>query len=354
MKITKVLKGRVLSITEKYILMYEKGKLIVYENNKKNRIIQKIRIGGWFERISILNRLLRMEPRCAIQISEYNFLISYNGKIINYNFKNNAIFVEHVYDKGMKNPLCFCEEKTTDGTSNIYYGEYIWNMNKEPVAIYKRSDNEWTKIFEFEAGLVTHIHNIIFDEIKKCFYILTGDSDKESGIWVANNDFSIVTPLIVGKQKYRSCVLFPTEEGAIFASDTPLEENHISELIVKESKVLDMRELILLPGSCIYGGIVKGEYYFSTTVEPDSSLSGLRYKVTYKLGDGIKDRYAHIIRVSRDGRIDEVYKAKKDVLPMWLFQFGNFIFPYNTTEEVVIVSQALKCGHSKSLFLGDE
>lgn len=352
MRITKILEGRVLSATEKYILVYDKGNLIVYANDKKNSIVKKVIVGNWTEKITLLNRLLRKEPRCAVQINDSQFLISYNGKIYNYDIKNNKLVIEHVYEKGMKNPLCFCVEKREDGTINVYYGEYIWNENKGPVAVYKRADSCWEKVFEFKAGLVTHIHNIIFDEKRKCFYILTGDSDEESGIWLANNDFSTVTPLVIGKQEYRACTLFPVEDGVVFATDTPLKENYISKLVIEKGVVSRIQKLISLPGSCIYGGNINGNYYFATTVEPDSSLGKLRYKFTYKLGKGIKDRYSHIIRMSENGSINEIYKSKKDGFPMWLFQFGNFIFPYNTTNNIIVVSQALKCGHSRSFVLG--
>ena len=354
MKIIKSLKGRVLSVTNKYILIYKNGDLILYGNSLKLKILQRIKIGKWYEKITFVNRILRLEPRCAIQITEDEFLISYNGKIINYNISENRIKTEHQYIKGMKNPLSFCKQKKDNGASDILYGEYTWNKKKKPVGIYRRTNDCWKKVFEFDAGKVTHIHNIIFDNQRNHFYILTGDSDKESGIWIADNEFLQVKPLVVGKQSYRACVLFPTANGVIFATDTPLETNNVSELIIKDGNIIEIRHLFSLPGSCIYGANINGDYYFATTVEPDPTVSGIRYKFTYKLGKGIKERYAHIVRLSKSRDIEYIYKSEKDILPMWLFQFGNFIFPYNTTEKVVVISQSLKTGHSKTLWLGDE
>lgn len=351
MIVTKTIKGRVLAISNDLILIYRRGFLIVCENSKTNKVLSRKKIGNWIEKSTLLSRLLRREPRCAVKLGDSSFLISYNGHILNYDYKKNIITDEHSYDKGMKNPLSFCVEKTCKDEEIIYYGEYIWNEKKGPVAVYKRSKSTWTKVFEFDCGMITHIHNIVFDEFKKCFYILTGDDDSDSGIWIADYSFSRVEPLIVGKQAFRSCVLFPFETELLYATDTPLEENTLSKIVCNNK--VEVETISSLPGSCIYGGKVNGEYYFATTVEPDSSLPGLRYRFTYKLGKGIKDRYSHIFKVKKDGMIEEVYKAKKDILPMWLFQFGNFIFPYNETNSVVVVSQALKCGHSKTLFLGE-
>ena len=353
MIVTKVIDGRVLSVSERYVLLYKRGSLVLYSNDQKNKFINKITLGNWTRNFTFLNRLFRKEPRCAVEISNFEFLISYDGKILRYDIKANKLFEEHRYGKGMKNPLCFCVEKKTDGTNNIYYGEYIWNEKKEPVAIYKRCKKGWHKVFEFSAGMITHIHNIVFDENKKCFYILTGDMDKESGIWIANYDFSLVRPLVIGKQAYRACVLFPVDDGVVFATDTPLEKNSISKMIVKDNTAVSIQKITALPGSCIYGGLIDGNYYFATTVEPDSSLSNIRYRCTYKLGKGIRDRYSYIICITKDGIVKEIYKSRKDIFPMWLFQFGNFIFPYNETNNVIVVAQALKCGHGKSLLLGD-
>lgn len=351
MIVIKTLKGRVMAVTNKYTLIYKKGYLYVYDN-EENVIIAKKKIGNWIEKNTLISRLLRKEPRCAVKLGESSFLISYNGGVWNYDFKSNILFKEHSYGKGMKNPLSFCVETKSKGENNIYYGEYIWNENKGPVAIYRR-DSSWKKIYEFDAGEITHIHSMVFDKKNQCFYILTGDEDSESGIWVANYDFTDVKPLVIGKQKFRSCVLFPTFNGLLFATDTPLENNSIF-LLRKDNETIEIDKIVSLPGSCIFGGIINNEFYFATAVEPDSSLPELRYRVTYKLGKGIKDRYSHIFRVTNSGNIEEVYKEKKDILPMWLFQFGNFIFPYNETSDVIVVSQALKCGHSKTLYLGGD
>lgn len=346
-----LVKEKVLCTTEKYFLTYKKGVLIVRETKEIKRIVNKCRIGSFFENIKGFNRLLRKEPRCAVMLDSCSCLISHAGKVMHYNFITNELKVEHEYDKGMKNPLCFCARDLKEGERIVYYGEYIWNGEKGPVSIYKRENANWCKVYEFASKMITHIHNVVWDEKRELFFVLTGDSDSESGIWVSDKDFANVQPLLVGKQMYRACVLFPTEKGFIYATDTPLEKNSLIEVVFNDDKIISIKKIYDMPGSCIYGTKINGKCFFSTTVEPDSSYTGWRYRLTNRLGKGIVDRYSHVIVVGDGEKPCEVFKQRKDRMPMWLFQFGNFLFPYNETDKVIMVSQALTCGHGNSIIL---
>jgi len=276
-------------------------------------------------------------------------LISHCGRVLRYNLKSNRIQVEHEYRKGMKNPLSFCVRKLDSGEKEIYYGEYIWNENKGPVAIYRCKDGSWQKVYEFAENMITHIHSVVFDSSRETFFILTGDSDSESGIWIADNQFRNMRPLLVGKQKYRACVAFPTKAGLLYATDTPLEQNYVYLLSLEDEANPKITEIGKLPGSCIYGAKVNEKYYFSTTVEPDSTLTGWRYRITNKLGKGIQDRYSYLVSIEEQGELKICYRQKKDFLPMWLFQFGNMLFPYNETNQCYIVQQALRHKHNVTL-----
>ena len=95
------------------------------------------------------------------------------------------------------------------------------------------------------------------------------------------------------------------------------------------------------------------EYIFATSVEPDSTLPTWRYRFTRKLGAGVKNRYSYILVVDKNGTIIREYKEKKDAWPIWLFQFGNFMFPYNTSDRLYATTQALQCGHGITIKVGD-
>ena len=317
--------------------------------NKTQSIEQRCKIGSWLNSFSLIERLVRSEPRCAAKINEASFIISYNGYVLNYCIITNTIVVEHQYGKGMKNPLSFLVVENDGGEDNtIFYGEYIWNGSKGPVAIYKRNQDSWNKVYEFPSNTIQHIHSIVKDSYRNCFLILTGDKDEESGIWIADFGFKRVEPLLIGKQIYRACVAFPVRDGIVYATDTPLEDNYIYHVVIEDMAVKKVEVEYLLNGPCIYGTSVGGSFYFSSSVEPDSSLPTSIYRMTYKLGEGVKSRFSHVVKRNENGEYSEVLKTKKDILPIWLFQFGNVLFPYNETDRVVVVMQSTVDGHGKT------
>lgn len=343
-------KGKLLCAIGEYLLSYRRGALLLSKKETPNWIIKETKIGGFLSKFELSSRLLRLEPRCAAPIDDSRIIISHNGRILIYNIHTNEIFVDHEYERGMKNPLFFC---VTEGQAEntIYYGEYIHNTEHGPVAVYKREKEKWEKVYEFPANTVTHIHGIIHDKYRNQFIILTGDSDSESGIWLADQSFNSVTPILKGNQQYRACVAFPRPDGLVYATDTPLEANalyYVKYDIADDNKI---KKLCEIPGSCIYGTNVNGKDYISTTVEPDSSLAGWKYRLTYRLGKGIKDRFSYIFQITDDGVIHEKVRVKKDWLPIWLFQFGNFLFPYNDGNDVYYTTQSLKDGHGKTFKL---
>lgn len=345
----KFIDGKLLCATKDKLLIYKKGKLYWSNFDEPGKINKYVRIQRLSGNINILARLLRLEPRCAIVLDKDNFLVSFNGRILRYNIVSNSLVEEHKLKRGMNNLLSFCAVTLETGEKEIYYGEYIWNIEKGPVAIYKRENGEWRKIYEFPSNSITHIHNIVYDDLHELFYILTGDDDDESGIWVADRNFEEVKALIKGKQQYRSCVAFISDGYLYYATDTPLEINHIYRISLKND--LQVECVCEIHGSCIYGTSIGNKYYLATAVEPDSSLPNWRYRITSRLGKGIQDRFSHIIQISENGTVKECGKLKKDSWPMWLMQFGNVLFPYNETQTVFFTTQAVLPGHAKTFYL---
>lgn len=350
----KFLDGKLLCVTSNKLLIYKRGILCFSLLEEPEKIIKQIKIQGVLGRNSILARLLRLEPRCAVALGDEDFLLSFNGKIMHYNTDSNSLEIEHVFEKGMNNPLSFCCITLENGEKEVYYGEYIWNSEKGPVAIYRRKDRTWSKVYEFPANCITHIHNIVYDDLHNSFYILTGDENDESGIWSADREFKEVKPLIKGKQQYRACVAFIGNEYLYYATDTPLETNHIYRVPLKCNTDAEVECVCEIPGSCIYGAKIGNRYFLSTTVEPDSSLPSWRYRITSKLGEGIRDRYSYVFQINANGTVTECGKFKKDFWPMWLMQFGNVLFPYNETNKVYFTTQAVYPGHAKTFLLGED
>ena len=321
---------------------YYKGKLFYHKAIDSEPVFllclpKKKKLPNW----RIIERALRLEPRVAISLNDTEFLLSYQGEIYRINLVSSIIVSEHIYRKGVNNPLSFCEI-----SGRILYGEYFGKRSNSDVRIYERNKlGKWNPVYSFPNGSVVHIHHVVFDKYRNCFWILTGDTDDESGIWKATNDFSVVEPFLVGKQIYRSCFLVPEIDGFSYATDTPLYKNAIYKVLLNNNNFVNITKKYEIPGPCIYGKVIdEDRYILATSVEPDPCLSKYRYRITRKLGHGVMDYYTHIIVGYSSGKYEEIIKFKKDLLPIWLFQFGNVQFPPIAMDKrlVYLTGQSLK------------
>lgn len=321
-------------------LAYSKGKVFIYDKEKCKRITQaNIPMPLWskfFARIRVLERIFRLEPRLAFLDTQNNMCITYHGCIYKIDFYAKNVSAVYFFRPGMNAPLSVTTIKeTANFHKQTVFGEYF-DGAKSRVSII--SENiYYKKVYEFVMGQINHIHGIVQDIYRDKVYILTGDTDEGSGIWESTDDFATVKPLLIGKQMYRCCVLFPTKTGLLYATDTPLEQNSIMFIddTNKAKKIYDM------PGPCIYGKEfidIKGktQYVFATSVEPDSRKEKWPYLFTCQKGPGVKDYYVHIIIGNLEDGFYEVDKLKKDVFPMTLGQFGNAQFPEGNSEKNLI------------------
>lgn len=314
---------KILAINKRYSFGYKNGCLILRDVDS-DKIIHKIRIHSRRKSFTLIERLLRLEPRTAVSLNDNVFLYSDHGTVFQYDVRTNTIEAIHSFNRGMNNPLSFCVRKDeNNNVIEVIYGEYIWNTNKGPVSIYKYDLKEWKEVYSFSSNTIVHIHNVVYDKFEKRYIIVTGDEDSESAIWKADLQFTKVEKIVGGCQKYRACVVYPTVRGIYYATDTPLEQNWLY-LLDKQNQ---LHEIYKMPGPCIYGRIYNEWLYMATSVEGDPTLGGWKYRLSNKLGKGVRDRNVHIIRCNQEGKVEEVAKLKKDALPMWLFQFGNAQFP---------------------------
>lgn len=326
-------KHKILAITKNESLQYHKGKIYVQRNGQIN-LIFKIPFHGknkFFSLLRITERLLRLEPRVACVLNEHEYLLSCNGFIYHIDTISNTVSEELKLRNRMKNPLMFAK----DGSGNVYFGEYFSNNDYETVNVYVRSSGKWQVIYSFPAGAIYHIHGIVVDG--ENIYVLTGDENEESAIWLTKDRFASLERVVGGKQKYRACVAFPYKNGLIYATDTPLEENYLYYLYCNNG-IWKEEEICSISGPCIYGKQMNGNYYFATSVEPDANLKPMRYRFSYKLGNGVKDRFTHIIRIDNEGNYSDIAKMKKDIWPMLAFQFGNCLFPDDADNSRLLVT----------------
>ena len=188
---------------------------------------------------------------------------------------------------------------TSAPDGKIFWGEYFDNPARDEVHIYVSEDYgaNWGVAYTFSSGTIRHVHNIVFDEWRKCLWILTGDNGNECRILRASCDFSSVETVLMGTQQSRAAALVPTRDAVYFSSDTPCEQNHIYRLH-SDGRVTLVHDL---PSSSIYGCGVRSAIFFSTMVEPSEVNLG---------------RHVHVYGGSDEVPWRSALQWKKDPWPM--------------------------------------
>lgn len=328
--------GRLVCYRTGHIVLFHKEikvKSLPVFNEKKETL---------FGRLKLLNRLFRLGVRTAVAVDNERVLLSIGNCIKEVNLNDSSVTKGYDFETGIR-PLVFSVINKIEGFEDgVYFGAYIGRLEKKPVNIYKRTGiDTWEIVYTFPEGQINHIHNIIPDPYRNCLWVLTGDFGEAAAIWRVTNNFQTVERVVCDDQKYRGCVAFALPEGLLYATDSPLEENHIYLLNTADYST---RAVTAISGSCIYGCQWKDGYVFSTTVEPTGKYKNkLDFLFHWKIGPGIKDRYTRIYYGTPDKGFDVIHKEKKDLLP-FVFQFGSIKFPAgrNFSSELFFMPVATK------------
>lgn len=326
-------------ISKDVLLMYKYGSFLLYDIVKQNVLKKRELISTfkecWLARLDVLYRLLRLGVRQGVYIGNDTVLVVIEKTLYEVNIKTLDISSGFNFDKGY--PLNFGVSNGIEGFDDgVYCGDYIgMNPNMEKVNIYKRdSKGQWNVVFSFPEGEINHVHNVVPDKFRNCFWIFTGDFDHASAIWKATNNFKDVKPIRRGNQLYRGCVAFPLKEGLLYATDAPFAQDFIILMKEKENGLYEFERISEIDGSCIYGTQLNEKtIVFQSSVETDGrNESMFNLLFSRKRGAGIKDKYIHLYAGNLKKGFLEVYKAEKDNWPYELFQYGTFQFPSGTNE----------------------
>ena len=301
------------------IVVLNEGKLIrrfALYNNLKERYLGRLRL---------FSRLLRLGIRTAIAVDDNNVAISTGSYIYEVDLGKKEIS-EGFFCGNKKRPLIISEiigiKEFDDG---LYYGDYLGILDKVPISIHKRvAVDKWEKVYEFEAGTINHIHNIIPDPYRDCVWIFTGDFGEAAAIWKATSNFKKVERYLSGNQKYRGCVAFAVPEGILYATDAPFADNFIYLLNAESREVKDISPI---DGSCINGCKWEDKFVFSSTVEGDMFKNKKELLFSRKRGAGIKNDDVHLYCGNIHTGFSEILKETKDSYPYYAFAFGLFKFP---------------------------
>ena len=290
---------RLMVVGQEHCFWYKNGKIYisrdVYDSAKKEvfdvyperkkSLIKKIIINS-----KLFQRMFRLEPRSCI-ITKNKFLcFSFNKSIFIFTENGDFVNCSKVRDE-MRCPLQITYVSNIDGFDDaLIYGEYGWNDDRGPVNIMRFNGKMWEPVYTFPKNTICHVHSIVPCKEKKCLFILTGDNDSESGIWIAKENFSQISPILIGKQMYRSCAAIIKNGALFYATDTPVEENHLFSFNYKDEPTV----LYDLPGTVINSINLNGKWLFSTAVEQNPNLPKLLHCLSSKIAKGIKDRYSHL------------------------------------------------------------
>jgi len=244
------------------------------------------------------------------------------GAIVTLRAGDSEFVVSHRISRGTR-PLHITT--TPDGT--VVWGEYFDNPQRDEVHIYASDDSglTWNIAYTFPKRSIRHIHNILYDRWENCLWIFTGDYGAECRILRASLDFRTIDEVVMGNQQARAVAALVAESGLFFATDTPLEQNHIYFL----SRSGRMKQLQLMPTSSIYGCQNRTGMFFSTMIEPS---------------DFNASREVHLQASLNGMKWNAIAKWHKDRWPMKLFQYGNAFLPdgTNNTDLLAVTTVAVK------------
>ena len=214
---------------------------------------------------------------------------------------------------------------TPDG--KIYWGEYFDNPQRNKVHIYGSEDGgyTWKIVYTFPQRTIRHIHNIFYDHYDNCFWVLTGDEEKEPRIVKASLDWKRVDVVLEGGQQERVATMILRENDIFYATDTPHEQNYIYRMNRKTGKT---ERVFSTPGPSMWCTEIDNIMFFSTASERGEAYCNVA--CVYGGFDGNKWQ--------------KLVEWSKDSLHPKYFQFGNAILPYgkNSSNLLAATGVAMK------------
>lgn len=313
-------------------LVYSDGTVMIFYHHgsffviKNGRLLKKtaafvnplFRLESHFR---LLERALRLEPRQVYKDND-SYFFALKGSIFSFSLTTRVHSIYHFAD-GTNAPLhfSFISQRVGSFSDCYLFGSYFENSTNRPVFLYSLKNGVVTRFTQFPLGSVKHVHNIVPDYANQRIFVLTGDDDAQSGFFLLNLDDNSLQPYLIGKQQYRSCFCYILKSSLFWASDSPLRPNFVYSFSGKD---LDVCGPINGPAinSCCIDRNGQIEVFFVSTVEPDPRGSSLRYLLSRRRSDVIRDDNVHLYRFDGSDILD-ILQLPKDPFPMGLMQLGN-------------------------------
>jgi hypothetical protein len=276
----------------------------------------------------LMARMLRFEIRAMIEVGK-NLIIVTKEQIYWYNTKDGVLHPAIVNCGDL--PYHPAINLGIGPNNQIVWGEYWNNRERRKVRIFGSKDHgrSYSCWYEFPAGEIRHVHNILYDPELRKYWVFCGDHGHEPGIGLIAHNFQNFEWVHKGKQKYRAVQAFLLQGKIIYATDTEMETNAIYEM---DKFSWELRKITDTDGSCINATKCKDYYVISTSVEPlKNQALAQDNKASLWVSKNAYDW--HRIKSFEKDRWDTRY-----------FQFGSIILPAgeSNSNELLFSGQALK------------
>lgn len=284
-------------------------------------------------RLRGLQRIFRMEARAIACYKQKYIFFAICRKIYQFDMECNQLSIIAVIEDGNAMPLhMLVDDNLFHGRVSLIYGDYGM-LRKKAVCIHciDIETREDKVIYQFQKGEISHIHAVIRDMESGQYFVLTGDNENESGIYIANSRFSNVRKLVHGSTEYRTCnLIVESKNNYIYAMDSTFQQNYICNLL-NENAIWQIKKMYMTNGPCIYSVRAGKDIFLSTTVEPDPNSQFIFKLLGNRTAGSIQRHTVTIVRGNVEDGFQELMSVEKDWLPMGLYGFGNarFVTKYN-------------------------
>jgi hypothetical protein len=173
----------------------------------------------------------------------------------------------------------------------VYLGEYVTGERPNMPRVLRGTEDgaRWEVAYTFPSGAVFHVHSVTYDPFRGGYWVATGDSDSEAGLWFTADNFHTLERVGGGSQDWRVVALLVREHDLIWGSDNDRAAAGIFRWNM-DDRSLTRLQTIYNP-SYFAGGLADGTMVITTTYEPESDFSRLEESHPYTS-----------VWVSRDGQ----------------------------------------------------
>ncbi|MHC4696104.1 MAG: hypothetical protein ACYTFA_05105, partial [Planctomycetota bacterium] len=150
-------------------------------------------------------------------------------------------------DTPLMPPMCM----TVGSEQKIIWGEYGCYKYRRPMRVFVSTDagRSFELAHRFEPDIIYHVHNVVWDEGLRRYWLLAGDYGHRAGIGLFSEDLADFEWVVKGQQEHRAVCAFALRDRLVYGTDTEIEPNAIISL---DKDTGQPRRVCEVDGSCIY------------------------------------------------------------------------------------------------------